>query len=253
VKRFPSAVVAIVIVFALAGVGNALATRAARAATVFDNYNGLNCSCGFSDGFFAEEFSPGSDFDFTGAAASIQNAFREDHSFSMALYSATASGVPGSPLWMSGTVTVPPLASTLAFASYSGSPILLQTGVEYFLVLDLPTAINPLWIGDGLSAPLAFRSADGSSWSSIGDQDLQFEIFGAALGATAIPELAPWAMLLIGFALAGFVANRPALLVVFGSACDVARAGLADLEKTPGLNAVTAKLVYDSFRDAAGG
>jgi excinuclease ABC subunit C len=51
----------------------------------------------------------------------------------------------------------------------------------------------------------------------------------------------------------GFVANRPALLVVFGSACDVARACLADLEKMPGLNAATARLVYDFFRDAAGG
>ena len=33
----------------------------------------------------------------------------------------------------------------------------------------------------------------------------------------------------------------------------VASAGLADLEKTPGLNAATAKLVYDFFRDAGGG
>jgi excinuclease ABC subunit C len=47
--------------------------------------------------------------------------------------------------------------------------------------------------------------------------------------------------------------RKRALLFAFGSAKAVARAGLADLEKTPGLNAVTAKLVYDSFRDAAGG
>jgi excinuclease ABC subunit C len=47
--------------------------------------------------------------------------------------------------------------------------------------------------------------------------------------------------------------RKRALLLAFGSARDVAKAGLADLEKTPGLNAATAKLVYDFFRDAGGG
>src|SRR5271167_566699 len=47
--------------------------------------------------------------------------------------------------------------------------------------------------------------------------------------------------------------RKRALLFAFGSAKAVARAGLADLEKTPGLNAATAKLVYDFFRDPGGG
>ncbi|MFZ1961872.1 MAG: excinuclease ABC subunit UvrC [Roseiarcus sp.] len=47
-------------------------------------------------------------------------------------------------------------------------------------------------------------------------------------------------------------ARKRALLHAFGSAKDVARAGLADLEKTPGLNAATAKLVYDFFHDSGG-
>ena len=45
-------------------------------------------------------------------------------------------------------------------------------------------------------------------------------------------------------------ARKRALLHAFGSAKDVAGAGLADLEKTPGLNAATAKLVYDFFHEA---
>src|SRR5271166_4627302 len=45
-------------------------------------------------------------------------------------------------------------------------------------------------------------------------------------------------------------ARKRALLHTFGSAKDVARAGLSDLEKTPGLNAATAKLVYDFFHEA---
>jgi excinuclease ABC subunit C len=48
-------------------------------------------------------------------------------------------------------------------------------------------------------------------------------------------------------------ARKRALLHAFGSAKAVARAGLADLEKTPGLNAATAKVVYDFFHEAQRG
>ena len=47
-------------------------------------------------------------------------------------------------------------------------------------------------------------------------------------------------------------ARKRALLHAFGTAKAVARAGLADLEKTPGLNAATAKLVYDFFHETGG-
>jgi excinuclease ABC subunit C len=43
--------------------------------------------------------------------------------------------------------------------------------------------------------------------------------------------------------------RKRALLQAFGTAKAIARAGLADLEKTPGLNAATAKLVYNFFHD----
>ena len=48
-------------------------------------------------------------------------------------------------------------------------------------------------------------------------------------------------------------ARKRALLLAFGSSRAVARAGLADLEKTPGLNEGTAKLVYDFFHEGSGG
>ena len=44
-------------------------------------------------------------------------------------------------------------------------------------------------------------------------------------------------------------ARKRALLNAFGTAKAIARAGLADLEKTPGINAVTARLVYDYFHE----
>jgi excinuclease ABC subunit C len=43
-------------------------------------------------------------------------------------------------------------------------------------------------------------------------------------------------------------ARKRALLHAFGSAKGVARAALADLEKTPGVNKATARLVYDYFQ-----
>ena len=47
-------------------------------------------------------------------------------------------------------------------------------------------------------------------------------------------------------------ARKRALLHAFGSAKDVAAAGLADLEKTRGLNAATAKRIYDFFHEGGG-
>ena len=43
--------------------------------------------------------------------------------------------------------------------------------------------------------------------------------------------------------------RKRALLHAFGTAKAVAQAGLADLEKTPGLNAATAKLIYNFFHE----
>ena len=47
-------------------------------------------------------------------------------------------------------------------------------------------------------------------------------------------------------------ARKRALLHAFGTAKAIARASLADLEKVPGVNAATAKRVYDFFNDGGG-
>ncbi len=47
-------------------------------------------------------------------------------------------------------------------------------------------------------------------------------------------------------------ARKRALLHAFGTAKAIARAGLADLEKVPGINAATARLVYDFFHGNGG-
>ncbi|HVB90071.1 MAG TPA: helix-hairpin-helix domain-containing protein, partial [Beijerinckiaceae bacterium] len=48
-------------------------------------------------------------------------------------------------------------------------------------------------------------------------------------------------------------ARKRALLNAFGTAKAISRAGLADLEKTPGVNSATAKTVYDFFHEKGGG
>jgi excinuclease ABC subunit C len=47
-------------------------------------------------------------------------------------------------------------------------------------------------------------------------------------------------------------ARKRALLHAFGTAKAISRATLADLEKVPGINAATAKLVYDFFNERSG-
>jgi hypothetical protein len=208
VRRSPMNVIgAILVLVTLVGVCNALTMGSARAATVFSNYTGSNCKCGFDGAFFAEEFSPASDFDFTGAAAFVGNSDVLEQSFSIALY----AFIPGSPLWTSGTLTASKGAA-LASASYSGSPILLKTGTEYFLVLNLSSSSSLGWLGQGSSSAPAFTSTDGSSWSDLAEQNLQFEIFGVAPPGAPIPEPAPWVLLLTGFGLLGFVANMRGLM-----------------------------------------
>ena len=44
-------------------------------------------------------------------------------------------------------------------------------------------------------------------------------------------------------------ARKRALLHAFGTAKAISRATLGDLEKTPGINAATAKLVYEFFNE----
>jgi hypothetical protein len=216
VKRSPmSAVRAILIFLAFGGGLYTLLALSAEAATVFSNYNGVNCGCGGADGFFAEGFIPAGDFDFTGAGAFVQTSSFNPQSFSVALYS-TNAGAPGSPLWTSGTLTAPGLqdSPTLVSASYAGSPILLQTGNMYFLVLNISGSDSPSWLGQGSSSAPLFSSLDAISWNNLGEASLQFQVFGAAAPVAIVPEPASWVMLLLGFGLVGFAASRRARKIV---------------------------------------
>jgi PEP-CTERM motif len=191
--------------------GSALLPRPAEAAIAFNNYNGFDCSCGYDlTGFSANAFTTSGNYDFTGAAAFVENLDTTTQEFSLALYSSTSTGAPGSsPLWTSETLTAPgPFGTpTLVTASYPGSPILLRSGEEYFLALDLPGPSGLVqWLAEGPNDFALYISANGMSWIPFGVSDQQFQVFGSP--ATVIPEPSTWAMMLIGFAGPGFAGYR---------------------------------------------
>jgi hypothetical protein len=208
-----NAVRAILIFLALCGVSPALLTRPAQAATVFSNYTGVQ-DTGIGGLFFASGFTPADNYDFTGAAAFVENLSvpPRAESFSMALYSSTSAGAPYASLWASGTLTIPGPSNNVALvsANYSGSPISLRKGVEYFLVLDLSGETAPAWLFGGSSSTPFYQSFNnGTSWDNAGPtNDVQYEITGSPVAA--IPEPSTWAMLLLGFAGLGLAVRRKA-------------------------------------------
>ena len=182
-----------------------------EAATVFSSYTGSFCFCGVAGGGLIAEgfFTPAATYEFTGAAVYILHFSDFDQEFSLALYSSTPTGEPDAPLW-SATVVAPAahegddFITALVSANYAGSPILLQSGAEYFLAVDLDNG-NFAWLGGEGSLPSYVRS--GESWIPAAltfANDLQFEVYGDPV----VPEPSAWAMMLAGFAGLGFLGYR---------------------------------------------
>ena len=178
----------------------------AWAATVFDNYTG-NTSESFGSTYVAAGFTPGANFDFTGEAAFVVSRDADPdalQNFTLSLYSSTGGGSPGSALWTSGQLSVSGSGSLIG-ATYSGPAILLQDGVQYFVVLHELGAVD-WYAGGSVSAPI-YVSGDGSDWSFQGPAALQFQVSGDP-GAVAAPEASTWAMMLTGFAGLGLWSRR---------------------------------------------
>ena len=91
------------------------------AETVFDNYTGTT-GADLNAAFIAAGFTPSADYNFTDASAFIFNQRPRPRTFSIALYSSTASAGPDARLWISGAVPAPAANVTLVSASYNGSP-----------------------------------------------------------------------------------------------------------------------------------
>lgn len=210
--RLRTAIATIIVILALGANLSVFLAHSAAAAVVFDNYNGQNCLCGISGPTFdASGFTPTADYDFSAASAFVLNLNFNPQSFSMILYSSTASGTPGSSLATIGAqVPGRDFAGAIITESYSGPPILLQSGVEYFFALNLPGGMT--WLSGGPNqTPYYFSVDDGNSWNNGSPGNLQFQIFGHPVdGALSVPEPAIWPMMLLSFVGLGIVANRRA-------------------------------------------
>ena len=190
--------------------GGFWAPSSGEAATVFSSYTGSFCFCGADSGIVAEGFfMPAAGYDFAGAAAYILHFNDFDQEFSLALYSSTSAGEPDAALW-SATVVAPAahsgddFISALVSANYAGPPILLQSGVEYFLAVDLDNG-DLAWLGGEGSLPTFVHYSEGWAPATlIFANDLQFEVYGDP----AVPEPSTWAMMLAGFAGLGFLGYR---------------------------------------------
>jgi hypothetical protein len=193
----------------LAAAGGLWAPSPGEAATVFSSLiPGSFCFCGAVNGLFAEGFTPeAANYDFTGAAARVLNFDDHAQDFSLALYSSTGAGAPDAALW-SATVSAPgatdsnDFANSVVSANYVGPPILLQSGLEYFLAVDTN---NIAWLGGEGSLPSYEFS--GGSWipaTLIGANDLQFEVYGDPV----VPEPSTLALTALGFGLLGVAGWR---------------------------------------------
>jgi hypothetical protein len=204
-----TAIATIIVILALGASLSAFLAHSAAAAVVFDNYNGQNCLCGISGPTLdASGFTPTADYDFSAASAFVLNLNSDPQSFTMVLYSSTGAGTPGSSLGTIGAqVPGRNFAGAIITESYSGPPILLQNGVEYFFALNLPSGMT--WLPGGPNqTPYYFSVNDGNSWNNGGPRDLQFQIFGhPVVGTSSVPEPTIWPMMLLSFVGIGVVAS----------------------------------------------
>jgi hypothetical protein len=193
----------------------ALLTRPSQATTrVFDNYTHENCECG-NEGpaFVAAGFmlTFGAVDAFAGAAVYVQKDIDSEKApqpFSIALYSSTSDGAPGSaPLWTSKVLFTSgePNSAALIGEAYAGPEILLLGGKEYFLALNMSAAVD--WLDEGPHPTPFYSTNDGISWRLAGAANAQFQIYGD-IATTPIPEASTWAMMAIGFAGLGWATAR---------------------------------------------
>ncbi|MEO8811408.1 MAG: PEPxxWA-CTERM sorting domain-containing protein [Caulobacteraceae bacterium] len=134
--------------------------------------------------------------------------------FTLTVY-ADAAGQPGAALYtdtISGNANEAPFACPFACATYSGSAnFAAAAGTQYWLSIVPDLAFPPQWGwatgtgGDGV----AFQDFFGARTQL--PNDLAFTLEGSAPG---VPEPAAWAMMLVGFGLAGAALRRRAVTAV---------------------------------------
>jgi hypothetical protein len=158
---------------------------------------------------FAEGFTPSANYLVVDAEAQLDN-FTSPSTVNFALFS-TAGGLPGTDLGSLGTVALLPSQEGLFTSSGAPTPIHVQTGVEYWLVLT-PGSTNTAVIWDNFGSslqPFAFSptSTGASGWLNLGTSNSQFQINGDPVA----PEPASLALLGVGAGVVLLLRKRRAL------------------------------------------
>ena len=186
-----------------------------RAAVVFTNINGTDCGCGTlvagSSSITgvhqsqAEAFTPAADYSLSGAEMLLEGG-TIGGVVNVSVYSNAAGSVPGSSLDSLGSITVGPADSKVFTADSLSNPLLLQAGLEYWLVLTPGTSSTTVgWIMDGSQNAPASSTSDTtgtSGWTANGPDSLQFQINGDP-ATPAVPEPATLFLILPALAMLG--------------------------------------------------
>jgi hypothetical protein len=159
---------------------------------------------------FAEAFTPSANYLVVDAEAQLLNYPTSHSTVNFALFS-TAGGLPGTDLGSLGTVALLPSQGGLFTSSGAPTPIHVQTGVEYWLVLT-PGSTNTAVIWDNFGSslqPSAFSptSTGASGWLNLGTNNSQFQINGDPVA----PEPASLALLGVGAGVVLLLRKRRAL------------------------------------------
>jgi hypothetical protein len=209
---------------AIAMLSTSVLAGAQAAVTVFTNFSG---SPSFDSGNLfivgsplsgaapnvvqAMPFAAGATADLEDAVLALTSALSSTNSPITVYLESNASGQPGAilaTLTQAGTIPVGPPG--LVTFNYSGAPVGLAAGAQYWLVALQPDVnSSDAWFlsnGDtGTNAANVFGSSTGPWTIEPGDRISAFQVDGTAPG---VPEPSTWAMMALGFGLMGLLGYR---------------------------------------------
>lgn len=198
-------------------------TTPAFAATIINNpLNGVDGSCAFAtvcgaaagapNPYAAQAFSVATPTVLTSASlTSYIQDYSQSFSINWEILSATADGLPGTIIAsgasaLSGQTYLGEQFGLSIFQSSFDVAATLSSGSYYFALQAVTSAFDVyLATADGTGAAYA---ADGETWTAGYAAGTAVAVSVSGESSAAVPEISTWAMMLVGFGLAGFAIRR---------------------------------------------